>query len=194
MDSELLCKVIQGIKAVAGIESLLVLPVAALHLAVVAGCVGADEFVADAQLSSGSLKQSGQIPLAVGKPVGKLKAIVGLDAFHPDAPAGIPLDQPFQEVGRRESTLLGVGREETQAGELINGGVLEQAKLLVSNTPAGYHLHIYLDPLAGIGHLFVRLGFVCFFLLGPRKHPQLSHDPEQALWATGIAPLPQPVP
>ena len=36
VDGELLCKVIQGIKAVAGIEAFLVLPVAALHLAVVA--------------------------------------------------------------------------------------------------------------------------------------------------------------
>ena len=30
--------------------------------------------------------------------------------------------------------------------------------------------------------------------LGRRKHSQLPHDPEQALWAAGIAPLPQPVP
>ena len=48
MDGELLCKVIQGIKAVAGIEALLVLAVAALHLSVVARGVGADELVADA--------------------------------------------------------------------------------------------------------------------------------------------------
>ena len=56
MGSELLCKVIQGIKAVAGVEVFLILPVAALHFAVVAGCVGTDEFVADAQRGSGGLK------------------------------------------------------------------------------------------------------------------------------------------
>ena len=36
MNGELLCKVIQGVEAVAGVKAFLVLPVAALHLAVVA--------------------------------------------------------------------------------------------------------------------------------------------------------------
>ncbi len=35
MDGKLLCKIVQRVKAVAGIESFLVFPVAALHLAVV---------------------------------------------------------------------------------------------------------------------------------------------------------------
>ena len=39
MDGELLIKIVQRIKTVAGIEAFLVLPVAALHLAVVAGRV-----------------------------------------------------------------------------------------------------------------------------------------------------------
>ena len=56
MDSELLCKVIQGIKAVAGVKAFLVLPVAALHLTVVTGRVGADEFVPDTQPGSGVLQ------------------------------------------------------------------------------------------------------------------------------------------
>ena len=37
VDSELLGEVVQGVKAVGGIETFLVLPVAALYLAVVAG-------------------------------------------------------------------------------------------------------------------------------------------------------------
>ena len=56
MDGELLCEVVQGIKAVAGVEAFLVLPVAALHLAVMAWSVGADELVADAQAGGGLLK------------------------------------------------------------------------------------------------------------------------------------------
>ena len=40
MDGELLCKVIQGIKAVAGIKPFLVFPVTAFHLAVGAGYRG----------------------------------------------------------------------------------------------------------------------------------------------------------
>ena len=50
MDSELLCKVIQRIEAVAGVKAFLVLPVAALHFTVVAWRVGADELVPDTQL------------------------------------------------------------------------------------------------------------------------------------------------
>ena len=92
MDGELLCEVIQGIKAVAGVKAFLIFPVAALHLAVVAWSIGTDELVADAQTGGGSLKEGGQIPPAVGESVGELKAIVSLDAFHPDAPAGIPLE------------------------------------------------------------------------------------------------------
>ena len=67
MDSELLCEVIQGEKAVAGVEALLILPVAAFHLAVVAWGIGADQFVTDAQFSGCFLEQGGQGPLAVRK-------------------------------------------------------------------------------------------------------------------------------
>ena len=45
--------------------------------------------MADAQLSGGILKERGYAPLRIGKTVGKLKAIVGLNTFHGDAPASI---------------------------------------------------------------------------------------------------------
>ena len=92
MDSELFSEVIQGVETVGGIEALLVLPVATLHLAVVAGSVGTDELVADSQVGSGGLKEGGQLPPAVGETVSELKAIVSLDTLHPDAPAGIPFE------------------------------------------------------------------------------------------------------
>ena len=56
MDGELLCKVIQGIKAVAGVKAFLVLSVAALHFPVVAGGVRTNQFVADAKLGGSFLK------------------------------------------------------------------------------------------------------------------------------------------
>ena len=93
MDSKLLVKVIKREKAVTGIKALLVLPVAAFHLAIVAGCVGTDELVADTQLSGGGFKESRQVPFTVGETIGELKSVVGLDTLHPDAPAGIPFDQ-----------------------------------------------------------------------------------------------------
>ena len=171
VDGELLCKVVRRVEAVAGVKTFLVFPVAALHLAVMAGRVGTDEFMPDAQPGGSRFKQGRQIPLAVGKPVGKFKAIVRLNALHPDASAGIPLGQLFQEVGGGAGGLLLVGGQKSQTGELVNGGVLVQTQFRVGDTPAGYHLHIHLNPLAGIGHLFVGFGFVRLFLLSCGKQP-----------------------
>ena len=112
----------------AGIEAFLVLPVATFHLAVVTWGVGTDEFMTDTQTGSSSLKEGGQIPLAVGKTVGELKAIVGLDAFHPNAPTGIPFEQLSEEISRRVGVLLGVGGQEAQPCKLVNGSVLKQAE------------------------------------------------------------------
>ena len=167
---------------------------AALHLAVVAGRVGTDELVVYTELCSGSLKQGGQVMFAVGETIGELKSVVCLDTLHPDAPAGIPLEQPLQKVSRRVGALLGIGGQEAQAGEFIYGSVLEQAQLRVCNTPAGYDFHIHLDPLAWIGHLLVGLGLIRWFFLSCRKHPQLPHHPEQALRTACITPQPQPMP
>ena len=56
MDSKLLGKVIERVKAVAGVKTFLILPVATLHLTIVARCVGADELVSDAQFGSSDFK------------------------------------------------------------------------------------------------------------------------------------------
>ena len=110
VDSELHCKVIQGEKAAAGIEAFLILAVAALHFTVVAWSIGADELVTDPQLGGGGLKQSREIPLAVGETIGKFKAVIRLDAFHADSSARIPLEQLFQEIGGGIGGMLRVGR------------------------------------------------------------------------------------
>ena len=68
----------------------MVLPVAALHLAVVARRVGPDQLVTDAQLGGSFLEQGGQIALTVGEAVGKLEAVVRLDTLHFYASAGVP--------------------------------------------------------------------------------------------------------
>ena len=165
MGSELSGEVIQGVKTVAGIEAFLILTVATLHFTVVARRIGTDKLVADTQLGGGGLKQGGEIPLAVGETIGKLKAVIRLDAFHADTAAGVPLDQPFEEVRRGIGGLLRVGSQEAQACELVDGSVLVQTQFRVCNTASGNHLHIHLDTLSGIGHLLVGLGFVSWFLL-----------------------------
>ena len=108
----------------AGIEALLILAVTTLHFTVVTWSIGADELVTDTQLGGSGLKQSREIPLAVGETIGKFKAVIRLDAFHADSPAGIPLEQLFQEIGGGTGGLLRVGGQEAQAGKLVNRSVL----------------------------------------------------------------------
>lgn len=67
MDGKLLSEVVEGVKTVAGVKTLLVLPVVALHLAVVARCVGTDELVADASWTTVASKRVGRSCLPVKK-------------------------------------------------------------------------------------------------------------------------------
>ena len=178
----------------AGIKTFLILAVAALDLAVVPRGIGADQPMQDAQLGGSPIKQRRQITLAVGKTVGKLKTVVRLDTFHLYAPAGVPRPQLPQEVGRGIGRLLRIGGKKAQTRELVDCGVLEQAKLRVCNTFTRYDLHIHLNALPRTGHLLIRLWFVCLFRLFGRKQPYFTHHAEQAFRATGIAALPQAVP
>lgn len=95
MDIELFGKVIE---AVAGIEVFLGL--LWLRSTLPLWRVQADEFVSDAQFGVGNIKERRKFPLAIGKTVGELETVIRLDAFHPDAPAGIPLEQLFSETLR----------------------------------------------------------------------------------------------
>ncbi len=56
-----------------------------------ARCIGADELVENTELGGGGLKQSRDIPFAVGEAIGKFKAVIRLDALHAYPSAGIPL-------------------------------------------------------------------------------------------------------
>ena len=74
------------------IEALLVLSMTAFHLSVVPGRIGADELVANSQLSDRCLKEGFQIALAAGKTIGELKTVIGLDTLNSNAFAGKMLD------------------------------------------------------------------------------------------------------
>ena len=194
MDSELLCKVVQRIERMAGIEAFLVLAVAALHLTVVPRRIWTNELMPNIKFGSRPLKQCRQIAFTVGKTVGELEAIVRLDTLHLDPAARIPRGQSAQEICRRIGGLLRIGGEEAQARELVDGGVLEQPQLRIRDALAGHDLHIHLHALTGTGHLLIRLGFVCIFRLFGRKQAHFTHDTEQTLRAAGVAALPQTVP
>lgn len=123
--SELICEIIPGVKAAGGIKTFLILRVATLHLAVMAGRIRTEELMAGTHLNGGCLKEVGHIPSAAGKTVCEFKAVVHLDALHPNPSTGIPFKQSFQEISRGISGLLRVGSQETQPGELVNSCVLE---------------------------------------------------------------------
>ena len=59
-DGELLCKIIQKVNRVAGIKTLLIRTVAALHLAVVLRSIRTDQPMPDAKLGSSPLNQRRQ--------------------------------------------------------------------------------------------------------------------------------------
>ena len=194
MNGKLFLKVRQREERPDRIKAFLVFPVAAFHLAIVSGCVRANQFMLNPQLGGGFFKKGLDIALTAGKTVGKLKTIVSLDTFHMDAPAGIPLYQPFQKVGRGIGGLLRIGGQEAESGELVNSGILEQAQFWIRDAAAGNDLHIHLDSFSRMSHLLVGFWRISLFLLLLWEHPQLAHDTEQALRSTGIASLFQAVP
>ena len=71
---------------------------------------------------------------------------------------------------------------------------MEQSELGIRDAASWNDLHIDLYTLSGMGHLLVGLGSVLLFRLLGRKQTQPAHDPEQALRAAGITPLPKPMP
>ena len=109
VDDKLFGKVTQGEESMGRIESFLVLPVAALYLAVVPGCVRTDQLMSDLQVLGSCFKESGNIPLAVGKTVGEFKTVVSLDTLNEDPTPGIPLYEPLQKISGRIGGLFRIG-------------------------------------------------------------------------------------
>ena len=187
VNSELMSKVVEGEETVGVIKALLILTMAAFDLAVMAGRIGANEFVPDAEANGGLFETGGNVLFGVGKAVGKLKAVVGLHTLNSDAPPTEPGSHLFQEVSGGVGALFLIGAQKAHAAVLVNGGVLEQAKLGVGNTGTGNYLHVHLYPLARVGHLLIRLRGVHLFRLGSRQQFQASHDTEEGFGPSGIA-------
>ena len=83
-------KVEEGIKTVRAVKALLGFSVAALHLSVVPGRIGADE--PNSQLSGRCLKEGFQVTLAAGKAIGEFKTVIGLNTLDGNAFAGKMLE------------------------------------------------------------------------------------------------------
>ena len=96
-------------KELPGVKAFLILPVAAFHLAIMPGRVWTNKLMLDAQLSDNFFKKDLDILVTIGKTVCKFKTVVGLNTFHRDPSADIPLYQPLQKVSGGVDGLLWIG-------------------------------------------------------------------------------------
>ncbi len=139
-----------------GIETLIVLPVASLYFAVVPRCIRADQFMPDPVLLQMDLKQGGFI-LVRGKTVGELIPVIRLDTFNG---TGKGFDKVIHKQGGGIGTVFLEGFYIAPSGIFINGGILEEVfsnDIAVHKAGRGNKFHIYLNTLAGVIHLLIRL-------------------------------------
>ncbi len=169
-------------------EPLVVLPVAALHLAVMPRGIGPDYLVADAMLFQTHLEKGGLIPVG-GEAVCELSAVVCLDTLNG---AGEGFHKVFHKQGGGIGAVFLKSFHKTPPGILINGGILEEMfsdDLAVYKAGRGDKFHIHLNALPGTVHLFVRLGDI-LGVGGMDSHEPLFFEEAVQTWdGAGIAPL-----
>ena len=139
-----------------GIKAFIIFPVASLYLAVVPWCIGADQLMSDAMLFQMELEEGGFIP-AGSKTIRELRAIIRLDALNR---AGKRFYEMIHKKGGRIGAVFLKSLYKTPSGILINSGILEELfsdHLTVNKAGRGDKFHIYLDTLAGMIHLLIRL-------------------------------------
>lgn len=171
-----------------GIESLVVLPVAALHLAVMPRGIGPDYLVADAMLFQTHLKKGGLVPVC-GEAVCELSAVIRLDALNGE---GEGFHKVFHKQGRGIGAVFLKSLHKTPSGILVNGGILEEMfsdYLTVYKAGRGDELHIHLNALPGMVHLPVRLGDI-LGVRGMESHEPLFFEKAVQSWnGAGITAL-----
>ena len=86
--------------------------------------VGTNELVTDPQFGGGSLKAGGQIPVAAGKTVGKLNAIVCLHALYPHTTAFEPCHHFLQEISGGVSALFWICAQIAKACIFVDRRIL----------------------------------------------------------------------
>lgn len=171
-----------------GIEPFIILPVAALHLPVVSGRIGADHFMPYPMFLQTFLEKGWFIPVR-GKTVGELRAIVGLDTLDP---AGKRLDKVFYKLRGRIGAVFLKSFYKAPSGVLINGGILEELfsdHLAVFQTDRGDKFDIYLDTLSRIIHLLIRFGNVFGIWRMDGHHVLFFEEAVKAGDGTGISSL-----
>lgn len=103
------------------------------------------------------------------KAVGKFHFVVRLDVFYGK---GEGFHQMVYKYGRGIGAVFFKSLYKIPSGILIKSGILEEmlsGNLAVDEAGRGDELHIYLDALAKVGYLLVRLYFIGFFWLFRRE-------------------------
>ena len=139
-----------------GIKTFIILPVAALHLAIMPRCIRAYELMADAVASQMLLKES-RLVRGRGKAVGELRTVICLDTLNR---AGKSFYQMFNKQGRGIGAVFLKGFHITPSGIFVDGSILEELftdDLTVDEAGRGDEFHINLEALAGVFHLLVGL-------------------------------------
>lgn len=187
---ELGSKVLKRIEQMGGIESLVILPVAAFHFPIMSGCVRADYFMPYPMFLQTFLEKGQFIPMS-GKPVGELRSVVSLDTFNP---AGECFDKVLHKLCGRISAVFLKSFYKTPSGILVDGGILEELfsdHLAVFQTGGRNKFDIYLDTLSRILHLFIRLGDVFGIRRMDSHHALLFEKAVKAGNGTGVSFLPE---
>ena len=112
------------LKAMEGVELVVILPMAALNFTVMPRCVGTDQLVTDTMFFKRKLEHRLPIPLTLRESVCKLKAVVCLNALDCDTAPFEPLHTAFHEIGGGIGALLLVAIKKAQSRVFINSGVL----------------------------------------------------------------------
>lgn len=187
----MLLEIGERIELVGGVELLIVLAVAALNLAIVPWSIGADELVADAELGEGGFKERRFVLFTSNETISEFRAIIGLDALKEE---GKLLGTVADEQGRGIGAVFPKGFEVAETAELVEESILVKPTLLGGlpyKAGCRNELHIDLDALAGILHLFVGLGDV-FGIWQLYSHlAVLTKETIQAGNGACIAPLPE---
>lgn len=138
------------------VKFLVIFSVAALHLAVVPGCIRANQFVADAKMVQLQLKHGRLFTSFWQKSVGELSAIVRLYAFNQ---IGKALDNMAKEHCGRIGAVFLKSLKIAKAAVFVQKGILEPLCWLLLAHDAGLRnkLDVNLYSLAGILHLLIRL-------------------------------------
>ena len=117
--------------------------------------------------------------------VGKFETIISLNAFNGN-PLFLKLIHYSEEKQvRRIGGLFGISTQNPEAGVFIDGGVLKQSQIRISNTFTGNDLHIDLDSFTGMSHLLIGFGLVRIFLFDCYE-PFAFQNPPKGFNASGV--------